>query len=95
MCTDPRRSGEFPLIAVNIEDDIFGELLADPRVDPNQVDGRGRSPLMIAAEEDNEDKVETLLRCPKVRWNVHRCFNVVITLLVTSETKKKVTILVR
>ena len=63
----PRRSGEFPLIAVNIEDDIFGELLADPRVDPNQMDSRGRSPLMIAAEEGDVDKVKTLLRCPKVR----------------------------
>ena len=63
----PRRSGEFPLIGVNIEDDIFGALLADPRVDPNQVDSRGRSPLMIAAEEGDVDKVKTLLRCPKVR----------------------------
>ena len=73
MCTDPiRRSGEFPLIAVNIEDDIFGELLADPRVDPNQLDGRGRSPLMIAVEEGDVDRVKILLRCPKVSWNVYR-----------------------
>ena len=67
MCVNHRRSGEFPLIGVNIEDDIFEELLADPRVDPNQVDSRGRSPLMIAAQEGDVDRVKTLLRCPKVR----------------------------
>ena len=72
MRMDFRRSGEFPLIAVNIEEDIFGEQLADPRVDPNQLDGRGRSPLMIAVEEGDVDRVKILLRCPKVSWNVYR-----------------------
>ena len=67
MLTDPRRSGEFPLIAVNIEDDIFGELLADPRVDPNQVDRRGRSPLMIAVDEGDVD------RCVSICVSIWMC----------------------
>ena len=61
-----RRSGEFPLIAVNIGEDIFGRLLADPGVNPNQLDGQGRSPLMIAARDGDAQKVKILLRCPKV-----------------------------
>ena len=61
-----RRSGEFPLIAVNIDEDTFERLLADPRVNPNQLDGQGRSPLMIAARDGDTDKVKILLRCPKV-----------------------------
>ena len=52
--------------AVNIDEDIFGRLLADPRVNPNQLDGQGRSPLMIAARDGDARKVKILLRCPKV-----------------------------
>ena len=39
----------------------------DPRVDPNQMDDQGRSPLMIAAGDGDIEKVKILLRCPKVR----------------------------
>ena len=85
----PRRSGEFPLIAVNIEDDIFGELLADPRVDPNQVDSRGRSPLMIAVDEGDVDRGKTLLRCPKVRWESVDFDLSSMKLLVASVTNSK------
>ena len=39
----------------------------DPRVDPNQMDDQGRSPLIIAAGDGDIEKVKILLRCPKVR----------------------------
>ena len=58
-------------------------------MDPNQVDGRGRSPLMIAAEEGDVDRVKTLLRCPKVRWESVDFDLSSMKLLVASMTNSK------